>query len=90
MRQLRGGFGRLRIPLDVNDPVGRGILLEVCVRAMNLRTVRVGINEIRSVYMRVWEEAEEAWIWRDMENALFRDIRRHDRVARFHVVAVEE
>lgn len=36
MRQLRAGFGRLRVPLDINDPVGRGDLLEICIRAMNV------------------------------------------------------
>ncbi|KAJ3015524.1 hypothetical protein NUW54_g1019 [Trametes sanguinea] len=28
VRQLRAGFARLRLPLDINDPVGRGDLLE--------------------------------------------------------------
>ena len=59
MHGLRAGFGRLRLPLDANDPDGRGDLLETCIRSMNLRTERVGISEIRNVYMRYWEEAED-------------------------------
>lgn len=86
MRQLRAGFGRLRIPLDVNDPVGRAELLEVCVRSSNLRAELVGINEIRTVYMRYWEEAEDTDIWEDFENVVFGELRRRDRVARFHLV----
>ncbi|OJT13129.1 hypothetical protein TRAPUB_10323 [Trametes pubescens] len=90
MRQLRGGFGRLHVPLDVNDPVGRGELLEVCVCLSNLRAERVGISEIRTVYMRYWEDAEDADIWQNFENVLFGDLRRRDRVARYHLVVVAE
>lgn len=89
MRQVRGGFGRLRLPLDINDPIGRSDLLEVCFRSMNVRTVRVGINQIRTVYMRIWQEAEDEDIWNDFENIMFGELRRRDRVARFHHVVVE-
>ncbi|KAI0367323.1 hypothetical protein BV20DRAFT_1000852 [Pilatotrama ljubarskyi] len=89
VRQVRAGFGRLRVPLDVNDPIGRGDLLEVCFRSMNLRTIRVGISEIRTVYMQVWQDAEDRDIWQDFENVVFGEIRRRDRVARFHHVVVE-
>ncbi|OJT03821.1 hypothetical protein TRAPUB_12304, partial [Trametes pubescens] len=71
MRQLRAGFGHLRIPLDVNDPVCCSDLLEVCVRSSNLRAELVGINEIRTVYMRCWEDAEDTDIWQDFENVVF-------------------
>lgn len=90
MRQLRGGFGRLRLPLDVNDPEGRTDLLENCLRSMNLRTNLCGVSEIRNVYMQVWEEAEDADIWNGFENVLFGDLRRRDRVSRFHRIVVEE
>ncbi|TFK78047.1 hypothetical protein K466DRAFT_607376 [Polyporus arcularius HHB13444] len=89
MRELRGGFGRLRIPLDINDPVGRGDLLEVCVRSLNVRAELVGISEIRTVYMKVWQEAEDEDIWLDFENVLFGELRRRDRVSIFHRVVIE-
>ncbi|KAJ3004974.1 hypothetical protein NUW54_g4550 [Trametes sanguinea] len=88
VRQLRAGFARLRLPLDINDPVGRGDLLEVCLRSMNLRTARVGVSQIRTVYMRLWEEVEDADVWQDFQNVLFGEIRRRDRVARFYEVRV--
>ncbi len=90
MRQLWSSYGRLRLPLDVNDPDGRGDLLETCIRSMNLRVERVGISEIRTVYMRCWQEAEDEDIWNDFGNVLFRDLCRRDRVSRFHRIVVEE
>ncbi|KAF5328474.1 hypothetical protein D9758_018603 [Tetrapyrgos nigripes] len=36
MRSIQGSFGRLRIPLDVNDDAGRADLLELCFRLHNL------------------------------------------------------
>ncbi|RDX46395.1 hypothetical protein OH76DRAFT_1356239 [Lentinus brumalis] len=90
MRQLRAGFGRLRVPLDIADAKGRGELLEVCIRSLNVRAERVGVSEIRTVYMRYWQEAEDDDIWNDFENVLFGDLRRRDRVSRFHRVIVEE
>ncbi|RDX44913.1 hypothetical protein OH76DRAFT_1457874 [Lentinus brumalis] len=45
--------------------------------------------EIRNVYTQIWEEAEDADIWNDFKNVLFGEIRRHDRVSRFHRVAQE-
>ena len=89
MHGLRSGFGRLRLPLDVNDPIGRGDLLETCIRSMNLRTVRVGISEIRTVYMQYWKEAEDEDIWNDFESVMFGELRRRDRVSRFHRVVVD-
>ena len=89
VRQLRAGFGRLRLPLDINDPVGRANLLEVCFRTYNLRTRRVGIGQISTVYMRIWQEAEDDDIWEDFENVTFGELRRRDRVARFHHVVME-
>ncbi|CDO76663.1 hypothetical protein BN946_scf184752.g1 [Trametes cinnabarina] len=89
VRQLRGGFGRLRVPLDINDDIGRSDLLEVCLRSMNLRTSRVGISQIRNVYMRIWEEAEDSDIWQAFEGVVFGQLRRRDHVARFHHVVEE-
>lgn len=90
MRQLQASFGCLRIPLDVNDPVGRGELLETCIRSMNVCAVRVGISQIRTVYMRCWKDAEDEDIWDNFKNVLFGDLCRRDRVSRFHRVVVEE
>lgn len=90
MRHLRASFGRLRVPLDINDPEGRLTLLEVCCRSCNVRTVRVGVSEIRTVYTRYWQEAEDNDIWTDFDNVVFSELRRRDRVARFHLVVVNE
>lgn len=46
MRALQGSFGRLRLPLGIGDAEERGDLLEMCVRLHNLRTQRVGYNQI--------------------------------------------
>ncbi|KAG9088685.1 hypothetical protein FRC07_012487 [Ceratobasidium sp. 392] len=82
MRSLQGSFGRLRVPLNINDPDGRAILLETVVRLHNLRTQLVGVNQIRTVYLRRWltrHEDQEAY--GDMQ---FQEIRRNDRVARYY------
>ncbi|KAI0350175.1 hypothetical protein OH77DRAFT_1464227 [Trametes cingulata] len=89
VRYVRAGYGRLRVPLDISDTQGRADLLEVCFRDANLKTERIGMNEIRTVYMRYWEEAEDEDIWADFENVVFGEIRRRDRVARFHRIEVE-
>ncbi|CAA7259588.1 unnamed protein product [Cyclocybe aegerita] len=43
-RGLQGAFGRLRVPLPIDNAEHRGNLLEICNRLNNLRTRRVGIN----------------------------------------------
>lgn len=89
MRAIQGSFGRLRIPLDINHAARRGDLLEVIMRLYQIRARRVGINQIRSVYMPRWTEGEEQRkIWDDFETILFKDQKKHDRVARFHMEAV--
>jgi hypothetical protein len=37
MRTMQGSFGRLRVPLDINDKMGRQALLETCVWLNNIR-----------------------------------------------------
>ncbi|CAE7160568.1 unnamed protein product [Rhizoctonia solani] len=54
MRALQGAYGRLRMPLDINNPIGRRVLIETCLRLHNLRTRLIGINQIKRVYMPVW------------------------------------
>lgn len=87
-RQLQGTFGRLRIPLKISNPERRGDLLEVCFRLNNLRTRRIGINQIKTVYVPIWyENLEESRIWKDFGDMLFSEQRRNDRVERFHTYA---
>ena len=57
---------------------------------MNLRVRRVGISEIRNVYFQVWQEDEDTDIWNDLDNVVFGEVRKRDRVARFHRVVVDE
>jgi hypothetical protein len=71
--------------LDINDPEQRGDLLEVCFRLFNLHTWRIGINQIRSVYLPIWfENNNEESIWQDFGDMLFSEQRKNDCVARFH------
>ena len=90
MRTLQGSFGRLRVPLDVHDESGRCDLLETCCRLTNLRACRVGISQIRSVYMPTWRESEDERLWSNLQDMVFGDIRHSDRVARYHLTFTEE
>jgi len=68
-QHLQGTFGCLRVPLEINNAERCGDLLELCVRLGNLRTWRVGINQIRTVY---WHEnKEEEYIWKNFEDIIF-------------------
>jgi hypothetical protein len=90
-RGLQGSFGRLRVPLEVGSTERRANLLEICVRAYCLRARRVGLNQIRTVYMPQWQASpEDAEVWANFESMLFSDQRRKDRVSRFHTVAIYE
>lgn len=86
MRQLQGGFGRLRIPLDIHNQYRRKLLLENTCRLNNLRARLVGISQICNVYMRIWHEGDGDELWNNLGNMLIADIRRFDRVCRFHVL----
>lgn len=85
MRAVQSSFGRLRIPLDINDPEGRSILIETCLRLHNIRAHRVGVNQIRTVYMPVWTGGQPDFFER-MRAMMFPQIRRQDRVRNFHLV----
>lgn len=89
-RGLQGCFGRLRIPLEVNHSNQRSDLLETCGRLYNLRTRKVGINQIRTVYMPIWRADGQDEIWDAFERMLFSDQRKNDRVLRFHLDVGEE
>lgn len=90
MRSLQGSFARLRMPLDINNPNGRARLLETCARLHNIRTICVGVNQIRSVYMPTWQKADDERMWTNLHDMMFGDIRKFDRVARFHHLVVDE
>ena len=85
MRELQGSFGRLRIPLEIEDMEKRADLIECCFRLHNLRTRLVGINHIRNVYVPVWREGNGERVWEGFEDILFSDQRKHDRVSTFHI-----
>jgi hypothetical protein len=85
MRELQGSFGRLRIPLGIEDMGKRADLIESCFRLHNLRTRLVGINQIKNVYVPMWREGDGERIWEGFEDILFSDQRKHDRVRTFHV-----
>ncbi|KIY48375.1 hypothetical protein FISHEDRAFT_65761 [Fistulina hepatica ATCC 64428] len=85
MRAIQGSFGRLRIPLPIRNNHRRSNLLESCLRLHQLRTRRVGINQIHSVYVQVWtEDEEQRRIFADFENMFFRDQKRADRISKFY------
>ncbi|KZV61810.1 hypothetical protein PENSPDRAFT_592328, partial [Peniophora sp. CONT] len=54
MCALQGSFGRLRVPLEIENSERRGDLLETCLRLHNVRTAVVGISQIRNVYEPIW------------------------------------
>ena len=83
-RGLQGSFGRLRVPLDIGSARRRGDILETCIRAFCLRTRRMGVNQIKSIYV---EQVGEMGMWANFEDMLFADQRRNDRVLRFHITA---
>ncbi|TDL21495.1 hypothetical protein BD410DRAFT_749630 [Rickenella mellea] len=88
MRAIQGSFGRLRVPLPIEDAAARGDLLEICMRLHNVRTRLVGINQIRSVYEPIWRDGDQAEIWDGFEDMLFSEQRSRDRVSAYHVVPV--
>jgi hypothetical protein len=79
MRQLQGSFGRLSLPLNINDREQRSNLLEACFRLHNLKARLVGINQIRNVYSSTIERP-----WEGFEPLLF-PRRQVGRVGNFHV-----
>lgn len=86
MRIMQGSFGRLHVPLPIEDAAQRRELIETCVRMFNLRSNCVNINQIRSVYMPLWEVSEDEMMWSEVGNMMFGEIRRRNRVSRYHVL----
>ena len=89
MHALWGAFGQLRVPLDVNAEQ-QLLLLRVIAQAHNLRTARVGINQIYSVYCNIWRHADGEAIWHDFASMMASELQKNDQVARFHTMAVEQ
>jgi len=86
---MQGSFGRLRAPLQIAQPESRCQLLELCLRLSNIRARCVGINQIRAVYLPIWRASEDEQMWLDLGNMMFGEIRKRDRVSRFHIEVVQ-
>jgi hypothetical protein len=86
MRTIQGSFGRLRVPLPINDENAHKELLETCLRLVCLRACRVGISQIRNVYMPTWKASEDEELWENISEVMFGEIRRRDRVSRYHLI----
>lgn len=84
-RGLQGSFGRLRMPLPIDDVSARGDMLEICFCLYNLRAREVGLNQIREVYMPIWKAGEQERVWNHFEDMLFSEQLQKDRVAQFHL-----
>ncbi|GLE03372.1 hypothetical protein PINS_up012262 [Pythium insidiosum] len=90
MRAFQGSFARLKMPLPADDHEYRYRILEICARLHQLRTVRVGINQIRNVYERIWrDEDANALVYEQFRTMLFREITSNDRIARYYRIHLE-
>ena len=89
MRTMQGSFGRLRVPLPINNGDLRSDILECVSRLFNLRARTIGHNQIRTVYMPIWKGGEQEELWETFKNMLFSEQRRNNRVSRFHLVVIE-
>ena len=86
MRSIQGSFGQLRLPLPIEDENFRADLLECVFRLHQLRTRKVGYNQIAEVYIPHWRSsAEDEYLWFNFENMLFSDQCKNDRVSHYHV-----
>ncbi|KAJ8094153.1 hypothetical protein PM082_023361 [Marasmius tenuissimus] len=86
MRAMQGSFGRLRVPLPIASQNDCLRLLEICCRLFNVRANRVNISQIKNVYMPRWKPAMDEEMWADIGNVFFGEVRRRDRVSRYHLV----
>lgn len=57
MRALQGPFARLKQQLPV-DAERRRLIISTCVRLYNLRVRTVGLNQIASVFVPIWEQSQ--------------------------------
>ena len=84
MRTIQGSFGHLQMPLPIVNTRGRANLIETCIQLSNVRACLVGISQIWEVFMPIWRE-EDGDVWDSFETMFFGQIRRRDRVSRFHL-----
>ncbi|KAJ7201960.1 hypothetical protein B0H12DRAFT_1080916 [Mycena haematopus] len=75
MRSLQGSLGGSDFPWTSVIKMREGIYWRL----------RVGHNQIRTVYMPLWRQnKEDEEVWMNFENMLFSEQRRVDRISRFH------
>ncbi|ETP31755.1 hypothetical protein F442_19405 [Phytophthora nicotianae P10297] len=92
MRSLHGSFARLKLPLPADDGEYRAIVLETCARLHQVRTRRMGINQIKTVYEKTWQDGGRT-LYEEFESMVFREIQASDRIKRYYDAlndAVEE
>ncbi len=86
MRSIQDSFGRLQMPLPINDDHYCADFLECIFRLHQLRIRQVGHNQIRDVYMPQWRRtAEDDAVWINFEYMLFSEQCKNNRVSRYHV-----
>ncbi|KAE8898163.1 hypothetical protein PF005_g14786 [Phytophthora fragariae] len=83
MRSLQGSFARLKMPLPADDCEYRATLIEACARLHQVRTRLVGINQIKTVYEKVWQDGGRT-LYEEFESMIFRDIQASDRIKRYY------
>ncbi|KAG2067553.1 hypothetical protein BDR04DRAFT_1212289 [Suillus decipiens] len=87
MQAIQGAFGRLCLPLNITNKEAHSNLIEVCLWLHNLCATHIGTNQIRTVYMKLWQATEDDMdVWQDFENMLFSEQRKKDQVSCFHVI----
>jgi hypothetical protein len=85
MCAIQGGFGRLKLPLDIQDSEGRGNTIEIAIQMTNVCTRRIGINQTLQFYVPIWKENKvDALMWDGFEDMVFGEVQKHDCVAMFH------
>jgi hypothetical protein len=90
MRAFQSAFARLKMPLPADDHRYRLMVLETCSRLHQLRTAHVGINQISTVYERIWRDSDpNALMYDKFPKMLFRDIARSYRIARYYNIKTE-
>ena len=85
---LQGAFGQLCLPLPIQNSDQHSNLLEIIVRLQNLRTRKVGFNQIQTVYMPIWKAGDQERIWNEFESMMFGELRNNDHVTQYHIEVV--
>ena len=74
------------MPLNIDHDERRGNLIEICLQLHNVRTVKIGINQIHTVYVPNWQQTkEDQEVWTGFANMLFSDQIKKDHISRFHI-----